>query len=484
MMKKLKHLLSFCLILLFIISTTGFAVSATTSFKVVTYTGTGSNQSISGIGFQPDLVWIKRMDAAQHHNWFDSVRGPMKRIKSNETSAEETNSTSLISFDIDGFTLGPDNTAPGANECNYSNAQFVAWCWKADQTGVTNSNQSEKYSLDSGLSIIKYTGDGASSRQITHSLGKKPKTILIKRLDKVRNWIVYHDDIPISHHLVLNTTAAESTASYWNSIEPTETNFTIDLSGAVNEAGGEFIAYVFCEVPGLSAMGSYVGNGTINGPFIECGFQPVFLMIKRTDGADNWCIYDIKRDSLNPLDNRLEANTSNAEISGVNIELNFLSTGFQPKGIGSTINSSGGTYIYMAFGGYGHEGNLTISGNVGIGKLNPTEALEVNGTIKAKEIIVTNDGWADYVFDKNYNLKNLNQVEDFIKINHHLPDIPSSSQLSQTGLPVSEILKLQMQKIEELTLYLIQQDKKITNLEKENKHLKKFYHDQINSKAN
>lgn len=455
------------IVLLFLFNTIAF-VSATSSnsFKTVLYTGTGAMKQITGVGFKPDLVWIKQRSGNWSHYLIDSVRSETKLLNSDLDYPESTNSDFIKSFDPDGFTLGTDAGI------NTNGSDYVAWCWNAG--GVSNPNtdgtiqSTVMANPEAGFSIVKYNGTGVTST-VGHGLSKIPKCIIIKRLNGITSWAVYHSGVGNIGVLNLNSAAKKEVNSlYWENTSPGETTFTIGASGGVtNILGGEYIAYCWADIPGQSAFGSYVGNGLANGPTIDCGFKPEWLMIKNisSNGTD-WVLMDSKRDISNPVTLYLKANNSNSEASAFE-EIDFQPNGFQAIVDSWNINRTNETYIYTAFGGFNHQGNMTINGNVGIGKLNPTEALEVNGTVKAKEVVVTLDGWADYVFNTDYNLSDLDQIEAFIEKNHHLPGIPSAENLKSKGISVSQMLELQMKKIEELTLYLIKQNKENQDIREE-----------------
>jgi len=108
----------------------------------------------------------------------------------------------------------------------------------------------------------------------------------------------------------------------------------------------------------------------------------------------------------------------------------------------------------------------SANGNIGIGVSKPTERLEVNGTIRSKEVKIEATNWPDFVFDKAYKLPSLKEVENHIREYNHLPDIPSEKQVTDEGIKVSEMQAKLLQKIEELTLYIIEQEKRINQLEK------------------
>lgn len=458
-MKSSIKVVSIVLLCLLFLPPSAFA-GGWNSFKTVTYTGNGAIQKITGVGFKPDLVWIKSRNSAvnRNHMLFDSLRGPTRAISSNAHDIEDISSGYLTSFDNNGFTLS------NSVVINQSGYNFVAWCWKADQPGITDATQEESFSLDSGLSIIKYTGDGVSGRTLSHSLGSKPKFVVIKGTSVGYHWVTSGASFDGgTDNLHLNLPHGNISSSVWHNTPYTSSDITLSNSEYNNNNGVEYIAYVFSEVSGVSSIGTYVGNGSPDGPVIHCGFQPAFVMIKRTDAVGDWPIFDDRRDILNPKTKYVVANKTDYEVTGH--EIDFLSNGFQIKSTTGHTNFSNGSYIYIAFSGFSHDGNMTINGNVGIGKLNPKEALEVNGTIKAKEIIVTNDGWPDYVFDKKYKLQDLESVENYINENHHLPGVPSANQIKTDGISVSRMLELQMQKIEELTLHIIKLEKRLKELE-------------------
>lgn len=148
------------------------------------------------------------------------------------------------------------------------------------------------------------------------------------------------------------------------------------------------------------------------------------------------------------------------ENSGVKLGL-FSHTGGYAK-IGTESNHN----LSLMAGYWNDVMTLTTTGNVGIGITNPAEKLSVNGTIRAKEIKVEISGWPDYVFEETYKLKTLGELENFIKKNKHLPNIPSAKTIESAGLSLGEMNKMLLEKIEELTLHLISKEKEIENLKK------------------
>ena len=332
-------------------------------FNTVLYTGTGSTNSVTGVGFQPDFVWWKnRTDAAQHMLG-DVVRGAGKVLASNSTGAElDDAAVYFSSLDSDGFTVETANVTNGSGDA------MVAWCWKAGGTAVSNTVGSITSSVSanptSGFSIATYTGIG-SSGTVGHGLGAAPKFIIIKsRSNASTNWRVYHDGLGgITKYLLLNSTAAVGTASMWGT--PGTTAFTIGgATYEVNETGQTYVAYCWAEVEGFSKFGSYTGNGSTDGPFIFTGFKPAFVLIKNTVSTYGWLLIDVRRDSDNPASQYLYANATDAEASFTILDV--LSNGFKIRiGTGSAANNSTDTHIYAAFAEHPFQGGTADSRSQG-----------------------------------------------------------------------------------------------------------------------
>jgi hypothetical protein len=294
-------------------------------FAVVTYTGNGTSQTISGLRFQPDFVWIKGRSGATDHALYDAQRGVQKRLESNTTDAEVSSDNGVTAFNSDGFSIG------SLAQVNTNGATYVAWCWKEGPT--------------QGFDIVTYTGDGTNNRAINHSLGVTPAFIIVKDRTNTYNWDIYHQSLGISATLIF-TTAATRNVSAFGTSAPTSTVFYTQNS-YTNTNGANLVAYLFAAVAGFSAFGSYTGNGSADGPFVFCGFRPKFVMVKRTDSTSNWSIFDTARDSTNINDTYLAANTSGAEIQPEQ-GVDMLSNGFKLRSNGSVTNASGGTFIFMA----------------------------------------------------------------------------------------------------------------------------------------
>ena len=323
-------------------------------FNTVTYTGDGQpTRSITNVGFQPDLVWIKqRGPSNSDHVLNDSVRGVNKKLSSNTTTAEVSPSIygAVSSFDANGFSLakGTDNVYPGGFEVNttYNGATYVAWNFKAGGAAVTNTagtiTSQVSANTEAGFSVVSYTGIG-SNQTVGHGLGVTPAFIITKGRSIATSWDVWHKDVPNAPYL--NTNDAASGVSHHG--VPNSTTFGITHPGT--NASGTFINYCFAEVEGFSNFGSYAGTGA-SGNAVVTGFEPAFVMVKRTDASGAWSLYDNKRNPENPKDKKLVPNSSAAEnVAGVTYQLNFYENGFNFNGGGADLNASGGTYIYMAF---------------------------------------------------------------------------------------------------------------------------------------
>ena len=313
-------------------------------FNTKLYTGTGASNALTGVGFQPDFTWIKNIDAADFHVLTDAVRGATKYIMSDVTDAETTNAESLKSFDSDGFTVGT------MNEVNTNTEAFVAWCWKANGAGSSNTDGSITSTVSAnttaGFSIVKWTGDD-STATIGHGLGAVPKMIITKRYDYEGNWFTYHHSLGNTKYILLEATDAEATSSNaWDDTSPTSSVFT--KASANNIDTGTYIAYCFAEKQGFSKFGTYTGNGDADGPFVYTGFRPAYVMSKKTT-SDPWRIMDTTRSTYNVAQNRLRADSSDAEVTASSQDKDFLSNGFKIRNTDGGYNGSGSTYLYMAF---------------------------------------------------------------------------------------------------------------------------------------
>lgn len=322
-------------------------------FNTKLYTGNGSTQSITGIGFQPDWVWIKGRGAATSHQLYDAPRGVTKRLISQNDSGQDTATNGLTAFDSDGFSLGTDGSSNG------SSATYVAWNWLGGTTsGIATDAESDitptgySFNQTSGCSIVTYTGTGTSGEGVPHGLGAKPKFYMVKRTDTTGSWQVFtQPQINTSNatkYLRLNSSDAEATnTNRWNGWQPDATNFYLGNSTEVNANGGTYVAYVFAEKQGYSRISKYTGNGNADGIYAYTGFKPAFVLVKRTDLSQGWILWDNRRPGYNLTDLSLTGNESGAEETGRTFDI--LSNGFKLRSADTATNASGSTYFYMAF---------------------------------------------------------------------------------------------------------------------------------------
>ena len=338
---------------------------STDYFNTKLYTGNGGTQSITGVGFQPDFTWIKGRSGtygAVDHMLFDAVRGATKEIRSNTTSAEDANATTLTSFNSDGFSLSTKTNVNG------SSTEYASWNWKANGAGSANTtgsiNSTVSVNTTSGFSIVKFTGTGANAT-VGHGLGSAPKFIFGKNASVGTSaWAVYSSVLGATKYLNINTNSGEGTFSgYWNNTNPTSSLISIGSHGDVNGVGDNIIYYCFAEKKGYSKFGSYTGNQNADGTFIYTGFKPAFVIRKKINGNGNWIMQDSKRPSSQPFNEKrgeISGNTTSAETSSQYYIIDFLSNGFKNRTADSEVNGNGGEYIYMAFA----EAPLVGSNNV------------------------------------------------------------------------------------------------------------------------
>jgi hypothetical protein len=318
-------------------------------FDATLYTGNGSTQTITGVGFQPDFTWIKGRSVAADHYLADAVRGATKQLISNSTAAEATNN-GLTAFTSNGFSVG------AIGDTNTNAATFVAWNWKASNTTPVSNTQGSITSTVSanttaGFSIVTYTGTG-SVATIGHGLGVKPSMIFFKvRSNGTYGWYVYNSVINATNHLVLDTTAGSSSSSFlFNDTEPTSSVMTVGTSVGTNQSGQTFVAYCFAPIAGYSAFGSYTGNGSTDGTFVYTGFRPRWILIKvSSGGTGSWILYDTARNTYNVSQSILYPNLSDAEATTSSANLDILSNGFKLRTSNADFNGNTFTYIYMAF---------------------------------------------------------------------------------------------------------------------------------------
>ena len=329
------------------------ATQASKHFAINLRTGTAASYSVTGIGFQPDLVWVKSRGRALDHAIYDSVRGVQKQLESNTTTVESTETTGLTAFNSDGYTGGALDQMNGTTATN----SFIDWMWKGGGAGVSNTNGTISSTVSAntlaGISVVTYTGTGANAT-VGHGLGVAPKLVIVKARNATQNWTAWHTSFTSTEYIFLNSTAAKSSsggAAIWNSTTPSSTVFSIGTDTNTNWNGStDYLAYCFAEVEGFSKIGSYVGNGSSDGPFVWCGFRPRFIMVKAASSTGHWVMIDTARDTYNASDSTLAADLSSAEAPlAATSTRDILSNGFKPRLVYvGYLNDTGVTYIFYA----------------------------------------------------------------------------------------------------------------------------------------
>ena len=338
---------------------------STAHFNTKIFSGTGSSNAVTGVGFQPDLVWFKNRSEGEEHNVFDVNRGIQKRLII-DTNQQQTATDGLTAFGADGFTVGSDNAV------NKSSNDIVAWCWKgggavsADNNTEGDSGFPDGNGEDStvsanttaGISIIKYMGSGGGGANVWrgHGLGANPGFQMFKKESgRDNHWVVRHKDIADNKAMFLSNNDAEtSTNTMWNQVAQNNTTyFIVGSADEVNEASCPIVNYCFAEVKGFSKFGKYEGNGNADGAFVYTGFRPAIVIMKcSSNGGTPWLIWDDKRSTTtgNVTNYRLRPDTTDDEDTSTADPIDLLSNGFKCRGTNDDSNKAGYTYIYAAFG--------------------------------------------------------------------------------------------------------------------------------------
>ena len=300
----------------------------------------------------PGLTWIKDRDNTYSHGLRDSSRGRHKDIFSNLTQGEVTNTDGVQKFLKGGIQI-EDLTG-----LNASGSSIVSWNWvgnggtevaNTDGSGATYASTIQA-NQTAGFSIVRFT-PGSSSGKVAHGLSQAPEWIMMKDLSRSVLWLVYHKSVGADKYLRMDNADAAATNSTVYSTVPTASVFDPGTGYTSGSSYGSTIAYCWHSVPGFSKFGSYEGNANSNGPFINLGFKPAWLMIKNMDRSVDWIIIDNKRDPTNVgSSSLLKPNDTDAESEANNQGIDLLSNGFKVRQSSSNaFNASSETHIYMAF---------------------------------------------------------------------------------------------------------------------------------------
>jgi hypothetical protein len=327
-------------------------------FNTVLWTGNGSYpRTITGVGFQPDLVWSKARSTGGDHLLYDVLRGTgtTKCLSSSTNQVEGYYAaySNLTAFATDGFTVG---TTSSGNAWNNSGTNYASWNWKANGSGVSNTDGSVTSTVSAntgaGFSIVTYTGTG-SNLTVGHGLNEAPDMVIIKGRDYSDFWWVGHNDIGSgwtgTDYIALSGIYSygwDGNRNTWTGA-PTSTVVRIGTDNIINNNGNDYIMYAFHSVDGFSKFGKYIGNSSGNGTFVYTGFRPAFVITKRIDNGSSWFMFDNDRNGYNETEPYVLANASNVEATDLGWDL--LSNGFKLRHNYADTNASGGTYIYMAF---------------------------------------------------------------------------------------------------------------------------------------
>ena len=349
-------------------------------FQTALWSGdNATTQNITNDGnsdLQPDWVWVKCRNTAGNgfsHNVHDTSRGVDNNVNkslfpdvSDQEGGGDTITTSaqlggVSAMLSDGFTVREGSIDNDSRYVNESTRTYVGWQWKvnggstttndASSTGVGSIDSVYQVNTTAGISIVTYTGAGGN-QTVAHGLGSVPEIIFAKRRDAGGDWTSFHEPIGNTKFLRLNANIAAGTQStYWQDTDPTSTVFSVGNAGDVNTSSGTHVAYCMKSVQGFSKFGKYIGNGNTDGPFIYTGFKPAWLMIKETGNANEWRLFDNKRNEHNPVTTHFEVDTDGAETDGgtTHNQYNFLSNGFKIRTSNAGNNRDGGQYIYMCF---------------------------------------------------------------------------------------------------------------------------------------
>ena len=331
-------------------------------FNTVLYTGTGSSNAVTGVGFAPNFTWAKSRSNADGNGLVNDVAGATRLLSSNTTDADSVSANYFASLDSDGFTVGTSTFA------NRSGASYVAWNWKAGGTAVSNTNGTITSSVSAnpsaGFSIVTYTGNGTAGATVGHGLSKIPDMIITKGRSNTGVWVTWQKDLTGAFnsngaYVYLNSTGQPNTTTVFYD----GTGFTSSVfkwrggNENVNQSSRTYLSYCFNNVDGFLKTGTYGGNGSTNGPFVHCGFKPAFLMLRNIGSSGEWIMQDDARQTFNAdAAYNLSANRSVEENNGTYLggptnanNVDWLSNGFKIRADNGNCNASGGTFLFIAF---------------------------------------------------------------------------------------------------------------------------------------
>ena len=323
-------------------------------FKAVLYTGNNTaigsgGKTVTGVGFQSDFTWIKSRSSTAPQTAMDAVRGSLRTVYVNSTSADQEVAENISTWNSDGWVMGSNGDINAVQN-------YVGWNWKANGSGSANTAGSinttaTSANTTSGFSIIKWTGNATIST-IGHGIGKVPEFMLFKNVDDATNWNVYHRAAGSPDEIGnFNTNGAFGTyTGYWQSTVPSTTLITMGTDNDINGSSDSMLAYVWAPVQGFSKFGKYTGNGNVDGPFLYTGFRPAFFFMKRTDTTSNWTMFHNRTTPGNEIYVSQDVNVLNDEDAdtGYN-DVDFCANGVKIREDNNDLNASGAPFIYVCF---------------------------------------------------------------------------------------------------------------------------------------
>ena len=341
-------------------------IDGTEHFNTVLYTAASSNgtYNITGNGFQPDFSWVKNRDNVEAHLLFDSVRGNTsmtdKFLLSNSTAAEGANTVAGTTVTVNADGMQIVESSIDAGELYFNSRTYVMWNWlaatafsnDASATGVGTIDSEGRVNTTAGFSIIKFTTDGDTSGTVAHGLGVQPQLIIGKTRIHAVGWYIQSPLLATNLSLAFDNAAAYDPGyNHWNDTHPTTSVFSVggymaDHADLTNPSTK--IVYAFANVEGYSKVGTFVGNGNADGPFVYTGGRVQWLLLKNASASENWYVWDNARETFNIMNERQNPNLAIADQTSSGRGLDFLSNGFKIRGSDSSVNGSGNTIIYLA----------------------------------------------------------------------------------------------------------------------------------------
>ena len=323
-------------------------------FDCPTWTGSSSTTTITGMGFKPDILLIKRYDGSGLPKLNNSTLGINSNYDPSQQGTDDTTAY-VASYTSDGFTL-----TGNINDTNFATQNYLSACFKCNG-GTTSANSdgatasTVQANTSSGVSVVTYTGTG-SATTIGHGLGVAPKIIITKSLTTAsfagfgNGSTVFASD-PFTDYVQFAETATTlaDLDTLWNDTAPTTTVFSVKSATQTNKSSDSYVAYCFAEIKGFSKFGYYSGTGNVTGTKVYCGFKPKFVMIKNIGASEDWVGKASGLTGYGLGGQRTRSFYFNRQETGTNATVQFESNGFRLASIDGKVNGSGVKYLYMAF---------------------------------------------------------------------------------------------------------------------------------------